>query len=210
MLVPRPETETTAEVAIGELTGPGARRGAAIGVDRHDHGVHGCRPGDGSGALALALATELPDAEVWATDRSPAALAVARANLAGVGSAAHESASRKATGSTRSPTTLRGTLDLIVSNPPYVAETEVADLPPEVVDHEPHDALVSGPTGLEAIEAIVTQAPQWLAGDGALVVELDPRRADAAQQLALDAGFDGARVERDLTGRERVLVAHRS
>ncbi len=97
-----------------------------------------------------------------------------------------------------------------MSNPPYVAETEVADLPPEVVDHEPHDALVSGPTGLEAIEAIVAQAPQWLAGDGVLVVELDPRRADAAQQLALDAGFDGARVERDLTGRERVLVAHRS
>jgi release factor glutamine methyltransferase len=96
-----------------------------------------------------------------------------------------------------------------VSNPPYVAETEVADLPPEVVDHEPHDALVSGPTGLEAIAAIVADAPQWLAGDGALVIELDPRRADAARQLALDAGFAGARIERDLTGRERVLVAHR-
>jgi release factor glutamine methyltransferase len=209
VLVPRPETETTAEVAIRELTARGARRGARSAWTGTTTRYTVADLGTGSGALALALVTELPDAEVWATDRSPAALAVARANLAGVGSAATRIRLAEGDWFDALPDTLRGSLRLIVSNPPYVAEAEVADLPPEVVDHEPHDALVSGPTGLEAISAIVAQAPQWLAVDGALVIELDPRRAEAARHLALAAGFAGARLERDLTGRERVLVAHR-
>ncbi len=83
VLVPRPETETTAEVAIGELTARGARRGARSAWTGTTTTYTVADLGTGSGALALALATELPDAEVWATDRSPAALAVARANLAG-------------------------------------------------------------------------------------------------------------------------------
>ena len=210
VLVPRPETETTAEVAIAELTARGARRGTRSAWTGTTTRYSVADLGTGSGALALALAIELPDAEVWATDRSPAALAVARANLAGAGSAATRIRLAEGDWFDALPTRLRGSFRLIVSNPPYVAETEVADLPPEVVDHEPHDALVSGPTGLEAIADIVAQAPHWLAVDGALVIELDPRRAGAARQLALDAGFPVARLERDLTGRERVLVAHRS
>jgi release factor glutamine methyltransferase len=106
------------------------------------------------------------------------------------------------------PTELRGRFRLIVSNPPYVAEAEVAGLAAEIAGHEPLDALVSGPTGLEAIERIVAGAPEFLTdAGGTLVVELAPHQADRAAQLARDAGFVEVRVERDLADRERVLVA---
>jgi release factor glutamine methyltransferase len=97
-----------------------------------------------------------------------------------------------------------------VSNPPYVSEREVEDLPPEVARYEPREALVSGPTGLEAIERIVSDAPGWLEPDGVLVVEIDTTRADAARRLAVDAGLADVRLERDLTGRDRVLVGRRA
>ncbi len=164
--------------------------------------------GTGSGAIALALATELPDAEVWATDASDDALAVARANLAGIGSAATRVRLRAGSWFSALPVERRGGFKVIVSNPPYVAEHEVADLPRDVAEWEPRSALVSGPTGLEAIEEIVTGAPSWLdAAGGALVVELAPHQATAALDLARAAGFGEVHVGRDLAGRDRVLVA---
>ena len=208
VLVPRPETEVVARTAIDEVVRLGARQGA------HDPwgGAATSFPvadlGTGSGAIALALARELPDAEVWATDVSEDALAVARANLAGVGSAATRV--RLAPGSWFDglPGDLRGRLKLVVSNPPYVAEHEVADLPADVADWEPRLALVSGPSGLEAIEAIVAEAPPWLdPGGSALVVEVAPHQADAAARAAKTAGFGDVRIVRDLADRDRVLVA---
>ena len=154
------------------------------------------------------LARELPDAEVWATDASDDALLVARANVAGVGSAATRV--RVASGSwfDALPSELRGALRVIVSNPPYVAEHEVADLPRDVAEWEPRAALVSGPTGYEALEVLITEAPAWLDADGgALVLELAPHQADRAHELAVGAGFADVRVDRDLVGRARVLVA---
>src|SRR5688572_32021725 len=142
VLIPRPETEITAEVAIEEAQRLGARRGkpdpwagAATAYTVADLGT-------GSGALALALAAELPDAAVWATDNSDDALAVARANLAGSGTIAARV--RLAPGSwfDALPGDLRGQLRLLVANPPYVAEHELAGLPPEVRDYEPVTALV--------------------------------------------------------------------
>jgi release factor glutamine methyltransferase len=165
--------------------------------------------GTGSGALALVLASELPDAEVWAVDVSDEALAVARANIAGLGGGAAPRV-RVADGSWYDalPTDVRGRVRLVVSNPPYIAEHEVASLPPVVVEWEPYRALVSGPTGLEAIGEVVTGAPAWLDPEGAaLVCELAPHQADAAVELALGAGFTEAFVRADLAGRDRVLVA---
>jgi release factor glutamine methyltransferase len=163
--------------------------------------------GTGSGALALALAAELPDAAVWATDTSTDALAVARANLAGAGTMAARV--RLLTGSWFGalPDDLREGLRLVVTNPPYVAEHQLAGLPPEVRDFEPVGALVSGPTGLEAIEAITAGAPAWLEQPGALVCEIAPHQRDAAIERARTAGFDDVSVRLDLTGRDRVLVA---
>ncbi len=196
VLIPRPETEVVAEVAIAE-----ARRSGRAPCAVADLGT-------GSGALALALVAELPEAEVWATDRSAAALDVARANLAAVGPAA---ASRvhfaEGMWYEALPAGLRGRLRVIVSNPPYVTEVELAGLPAEVRDHEPAAALVAGPTGRESLEELVTGGPDWLEPGGALILELAPDQAAPMRAVAEVAGYDSVAVHQDLTGRDRVLVA---
>jgi release factor glutamine methyltransferase len=208
VLIPRPETEYTAEIAIEEAVRVGARRGGANpwGGAATTYAIADL--GTGSGALALALAAELPDADVWATDASDEALAVARANLAGAGLPATRIRLAAGDWFDALPAELRGNLRLVVTNPPYVSEAELAELPAEVVDYEPVSALVSGPRGLDAIEEIVAAAPAWLEPEvGALVCELAPHQAEAASELARGARFTEVLVRRDLTGRERVLVA---
>ena len=207
VLVPRPETEITAQVAIDEAVRTGAARGRRSPWSGTDTSLRVVDLGTGSGAIALALAAELPDAEVWATDVSADALAVARANLAGAGSTATRVRLAQGSWFEALPDEIRGEVRVIVSNPPYVAISEVDDLPPEVARHEPRDALVSGPTGLEAIEHIVREAPAWLEPGGVLVVEIDPRRADRATEIGRAVGYREVLLEPDLTGRARVLVA---
>jgi release factor glutamine methyltransferase len=208
VLVPRPETEVVARIAVEEAVRLGQRRGRRDGWLGADTSYAVADLGTGSGAIALALACELPDAEVWATDVSDDALAVARANLAGIGSSATRVRLRSGSWYAALPAEVQGTLKVIVSNPPYVADHEVAELPREVVEWEPRGALVSGPTGMEAIEELVAGARAWLDPHGsALVVELAPHQAERAAELATRAGFEEVRVERDLTGRDRVLVA---
>ena len=208
VLVPRPETEVVAQAAIEEAVRLGARRGGPDAWSTANASFVSVDLGTGSGALALALVTELPEALVWATDVSDASLAVARANLAGAGSSAARVRLVHGSWFEALPGELRGTLRLIVSNPPYIAEHEVGSLPREVVEWEPYSALVSGPTGMEAIEAIVGEAPSWLDGEGSvLVVEVAPHQADEATGRARAAGFADVRVGKDLAGRDRVLVA---
>ncbi len=197
VLIPRPETEVVVEVALGELARlSGPRLVADLGT--------------GSGAIALAIATECAGAEVWATDVSEDALAVASANLAGLGTVAAGKA-RLVQGSWwhALPRALKGTLDLVVANPPYIAENEVESLPFEVSRWEPLQALVAGPSGLEALRAITVDAPAWLGARSALVAEIAPHQDRAAVDLAYSAGFAEAFVKPDLTGRPRVLVARR-
>jgi release factor glutamine methyltransferase len=191
VLIPRPETEVVVGEALAELD----RIDGSVVVDL----------GTGSGAVALSIATERAHATVWATDVSPDALDVARANLAGAGRPAARVRLRAGAWFAALPHELRGRIDVVVSNPPYVAAGEA--LPAAVADWEPVDALVSGPTGLEAITAVVTGAPEWLARPGALVVELAPHHAADAIAVALDAGFAEAEVRPDLAGRPRALVA---
>jgi release factor glutamine methyltransferase len=163
--------------------------------------------GTGSGALALALAVERPGLEVWGTDVSDDALAVARANLAGVGRAATRVRLAQGRWFDALPDELAGRIDVIVSNPPYVADDEIVDLPDEVRDWEPHVALFSGPTGLEDIEHLLAEAPRWLARPGSLLVELAPHQARTARRLAAAAGFASATAWPDLTGRDRIVLA---
>jgi release factor glutamine methyltransferase len=193
VLIPRPETEALTQMALEECR----RLDARLAVDL----------GTGSGAIALALAVEWTGIEVWATDISSDALAVAETNLAALGRIGE--AVRLAQGSWYDalPAELGGAVDVIVSNPPYVAEFEVEDLPDEVRAWEPLDALVSGPTGLEAIERIVAEARLWLAQPGSLVVEIAPHQAAEAGAMARAAGFGSAAVWPDLTGRDRILLA---
>jgi release factor glutamine methyltransferase len=196
VLIPRPETEVVAEVAVAELRRQGGRRPMVVDL------------GTGSGALGLSVADEVAGATVWCTDASAEALAVARANLAGLGSRTAPRV-RLVQGSwwEALPAELRGNVDLAVSNPPYVAAGEV--LPPEVADWEPVGALRAGPTGLEAIETILAGALDWLAPSGALALEIAPAQAEAALERAGAAGFALAEVRPDLAGRPRVLLARR-
>jgi release factor glutamine methyltransferase len=209
VLIPRPETERVVEVALSELVRLATPTPTVVDA------------GTGSGAIALALATELArrgrPAEVFAVDASPEALAVARANLdrVGQGHGAIDGPGCSITlleGSWLEPLpeARRGAIDLVVSNPPYVAETEWPDLDDEV-KAEPRQALVApagseGTPGLADVEAVLTQALAWLARPGTVVIELAPHQAEAGARLARTLGYDEVAVAPDLSGRLRVLI----
>jgi release factor glutamine methyltransferase len=199
VLIPRPETEIVAEHALAELD----RRRATVA----DRPLLAADLGTGSGAIALSLAVESEGVEVWATDVSSDALAVARANLAGAGRSAARVRLVKGDWFEALPNHLRGRFDLVVSNPPYVAADE--RLPAEVERWEPAAALVAGSSGLEAFEVILASVRSWLAPGGAVVLELAPHQAQAVRRLATMAGLVDAGVLPDLVGRDRVLVARR-
>ena len=201
VLIPRPETEYVVEVALRELD-----RLDDAGPDRTQTVVD---LGTGSGAIALSIAAERARARVFATDISPAALQVAAANLAGLGGrAATRVRLVESDWWSGLPAELRGTVDLAVSNPPYIASAEMASLDQVVRDWEPKGALESGPSGVEAIHAILLGATAgWLRPGGTAVVEIAPHQAARAAQLASQAGFGAVEVHPDLAGRDRVLVA---
>jgi release factor glutamine methyltransferase len=192
VLIPRPETELIVDIVLGLADGGGTV--ADVGT--------------GSGAIALALASEGRFEKVIATDVSEAALDLARANLSAI------PAERRALVEFRSGDLLAPLhgerLRAIVSNPPYIAEAEGGDLPAGVREWEPHLALFSADDGMAAIRAIVRNAPAVLAGGGVLVVEVDSRRAAAARDgAATDTRWRDVEIRMDLTGRERFLVAKR-
>jgi release factor glutamine methyltransferase len=179
VLIPRPETELLVEVAL-ELDSC-----SVLDV------------GTGSGAVALAVADELPRASVTSTDVSEAALEVARANAARLGFGERV---RFLGGSI--PAGER--YDLMLANLPYVSEHEYDRLEPEIREYEPRDALVAGPTGLEAIQFLI-QAP----GSGLLALEIGSDQAPAVTSLMREAGFHRVETRRDLAGIERVAVGWR-
>ena len=207
VLIPRPETEIVAEVALEEAERTGLRRARRrlVLVEPAPTAVV-ADLGTGSGAIALALEAELPEVEVWATDISEDALAVARANVTGC-AATRVRIAPAGSWFDPLPEWLRGELHLVVSNPPYVAEHEVASLPDDVRSYEPRAALVAGRKGTEAIEALLEQATVWLAERAALVLEIAPHQADEMMARAEVLGYTEVFVRDDLTGRPRVLVA---
>ena len=161
--------------------------------------------GTGSGAIALSLAVEERSVEVWGTDRSADALAVARANVAGIGRAGARVRLVAGDWFDALPDDLRGSVDVIVTNPPYVAEGDA--LPPEVARWEPSEALFAGGDGLDDVRRIVAHAPRWLRRPGALIVEMAPTQASVVASLADEAGFSHVEIRPDLAGRDRVLLA---
>jgi release factor glutamine methyltransferase len=188
VLIPRPETETLVECALERLP--------------TDRPVRVLDLGTGSGAIALALACERPLAEVWGTDRSPAALALARANgermklahLRWLQSDWYDEIAEEA-----------GRFDMIASNPPYVAEGD-PHLRESDVRFEPPGALVAGPDGLAALRVIIGGARSRLVSGGFLVVEHGYDQAETVRELLLGAGFSGLASRRDLAGVPRVAV----
>ena len=198
VLVPRPETESVVDAALGEVdrllaADPGAE---VLVVDL----------GTGSGAIALAVAAERVRTRVWATDRSEDALVVATANLGGLGRAAARVRIARGSWFEALEDDLRGRVGVVVSNPPYV--DPAASLPTEVVDWEPHAALFAEDRGRADLEVLIAGAGAWLRDDGALVCELSPEQAPWALDLARGS-FGEVGVLPDLAGRERTLVARR-
>jgi len=222
VLIPRPETEQLVEVALAELASLSSDRGGAAGEARSVPGPVCVDLGTGSGAIALSLAVEggpaAPGLTVYATDVSADALAVAEENLAQLAGWDPRAAGRVRLSEGRwfdaLPPELAGTVDLLVSNPPYVAESDFPRLDPTVRDWEPRRALVAAPGsggvgGMADIEAVIVGASRWLRPPGVLVVEIDPSQGAAALAVALRAGFRRSRTRRDLAGRIRMVVARR-
>jgi release factor glutamine methyltransferase len=192
VLVPRPETETLVEAALEEIDRAGTRAEALRLLDI----------GTGTGALALALLQELPNAHAVATDCSGAAVSVARTNAQRLGMT-----SRCVFAVCNIADALGGRFDLIVSNPPYIPRGAIAALDPEVRDYDPRLALDGGTDGLDAYRAIVTAAPQRLARGGRLILELGIGQADPVASLAAAAGLQVTPIKPDLAGIPRALVA---
>ncbi len=195
VLIPRPETEMVAEVALAL-----ARRvdGSRTVIDL----------GTGSGAIGLSLADELPIAgtTVWLTDASSDALDVARSNLAGIGRAAQNV--RIVHGSWFEPLPADLVADVIVSNPPYVAvgSTELEQI---VSDWEPSSALLAGSDGLDDLRTIIAGASARLVPGGWLVLEIGSDQGDAVRALLDDSGFTSIDIETDFAGHDRTAVAQR-
>lgn len=195
VLIPRPESEEVAGVAI-ELA-------AACGPTRTVADL-----GTGSGAIGLSLAVELPrlGTTVWLTDVSDDALDVARANVAGIGPPGVNV--RIAAGSwwDALPDDVR--FDVVVSNPPYVADGS-PDLAADVAEWEPHQALFGGTDGLADIRTIVGGAPARLADGGWLVLEIGEALGAAVSEILYGAGFVDVEVRRDSSGRDRIVIGRR-
>lgn len=206
VLIPRPETEIVAGIAIDAAKAHVAdrkQRGSISSVRVLDLGT-------GSGAIALSVTTEVPQALVWATDASAGALSVARANLAGLGRAATRVTMLEGNWFAALPDDLRASFSVIVSNPPYVAESERVDLAADVLDWEPQSALFADDHGRSDIAVIIEEAHRWLEPGGTLVVEMAPHQIAWAAELASTKRYVGITIAKDLTDRDRALVVNRS
>jgi release factor glutamine methyltransferase len=190
VLVPRPETETLVSTAIDLAGGRSRLRILEIGT--------------GSGAIALALAQELPEAEIFATDVSPAALEIASSNADKYGMGDRI---RLLEGDLFAPVAGER-FDMIVSNPPYLAEAERPSLAPELA-HEPDLALFAAEDGCEALRRLAQGAPGMLSPGGALALELAPSQAQRVAEWCRAAGMLEVTTWRDLADRPRVVAARR-
>jgi release factor glutamine methyltransferase len=192
VLIPRPETEHVIETVLRLTNG-----------DRSSPGMRIVDVGTGSGCIALALAKELPKAEIHATDISPAALEVARANAA-----RHQLDNRIHFHETDLLERLEPpSFDFVVSNPPYVGKSEQDQVQLEVRKFEPRNAVFAGPTGLEVIERLIPQAQSALRPGGWLVMEISGTIAEGVKRQL--AQWDAVQVSNDLQGIPRVASARK-
>ena len=224
VLIPRPETEHVMEVALARLGERGLQIHMDTGAPRERLRV--ADVGTGSGCLAVALAYELPHADVYATDISEPALAVARRNAVrhGVADRVHflecdlldaVHNSNQSGARTRHTVPASGPhetrFDLIVSNPPYVALEQAPLLQREVRDHEPHQALFGGRTGVEIYGRLIEQARELLRDRGIVALELGHDSADYVRGIFDEqSGWTKVSIMMDLAGIPRVLAAERA
>jgi release factor glutamine methyltransferase len=187
VLVPRPETEIVTECALSLLP----RSGFLVDI------------GTGSGAIALAVKAERADARVMATELSDDAMIWATRNRARLGLAVellHGDLFDPL------PREVSGEVDVVVSNPPYIADGEIGNLPCDVVDHEPHVALFAGPEGLTIVARVIDGASEWLRPGGHLVVEIGADQGVAVETMMKRFGYRDVEIKRDLADRDRIGI----
>ena len=202
VFIPRPETELLVDEVLAFLHQRFGPPGAGAARPR----VLECCAG--SGAIGFAVATERSDAVVYATELSPRALAYATRNRARLEPAA---AARVHLVHGDLATALAGPFDVLLANPPYIAEAERPDLPRDVLDHEPHLALFAAKDGMAAIERLVDDGARVIAPGGLLALELGAGQGDTALALLrADDRWTAERVQQDLAGRARMALARRS
>jgi release factor glutamine methyltransferase len=214
VLVPRPDTETLIDEALDRVgRAPRGSRNAHVAAAADAAEPEAPRPaplkaapriadvGTGSGAIAVTLAKERPDATVFATDISPDALAVARANAERLGAAV-----TFLEGDLAAPLLPHAPFDLVAANLPYVAAGDLAGLAPEV-RAEPRLALDGGADGLDLVRRLLADAPGLLVPGGALVLEIGLGQAQETARLCAAAGLGDVRVRRDLGQIERIVSA---
>jgi len=199
VLIPRPETELLVEKAI-ELAGKVGDSGYGIGVSSYP--ITLADVGTGSGAIAVSLAVHLPQATIYALDSSAEALEVAARNVRHHGVEGRVHLLR---GDLLSP--LPEPVDIVVANLPYVSETELAELPPEIRCYEPLSALDGGPNGLRHIRRLLAQAREYLSPHGAVILEIGATQGKAVAELARQH-FPTAEIEiaKDYGGLDRVVI----
>jgi release factor glutamine methyltransferase len=199
VLIPRPETEHVVETVLELANKDNGGRASPPGP------IQIVDVGTGSGCIAVALAKELPDAEIHATDISAAALEIARVNAA-----RHQLEKRIHFHHTDLLRGLGppGTFDFVASNPPYVGESEEDTVQLEVRKFEPRNAVFSGPTGLEVIARLIPPAHAMLKPGGWLVTEISGTIADKVESLL--AGWEQVQIKGDLQGIPRVALAQKS
>jgi release factor glutamine methyltransferase len=198
VLIPRPETELLVE----HVTRYALQKIRDVG-----RGVTIADLGTGSGAVGLSVLHELPfeSAEVWMTDVSEDALHVARANAAGIGRNAVGARFSHGSWYQALPADLQGSLDAIVSNPPYIATGDPL-VGESVLKWEPHSALFAGKDGLNDLRVVVSGATDWLVPGGLLAVEMGFTQATVVSQLFESAGFKNVSVHKDLAGLDRFVT----
>jgi release factor glutamine methyltransferase len=202
VLIPRPETEEAIDLAV-----------KACGQSHAVQTGHWADLGTGSGVIAIGLATALPQATIHAVDRSEAALAIARQNAQQCDRSEPNACDRIHfyLGDWFAPlTALKGQLAGMVSNPPYIPSAEIAQLQPEVCQHEPHLALDGGTDGLDCLRHLVSNAPLYLRSGGIWLVEMMAGQAESVTQLLEQQGsYTQIQVFPDLSGIDRFVLAYR-
>jgi release factor glutamine methyltransferase len=212
VLIPRPETEVlvgeilrwTAAGSVHAAAGRNAVADSDAATHEHRRELTALDVGTGSGAIALSLLAEGPFSSVIATDVSDEALEVARSNAQRAGL---DSRLELRCGSVWECIAADEQFDVVVANPPYIADAERSSLAPEVRDWEPPAALFAGTDGTDVLHEIVDSAGAHIRAGGLLALEVGVTQAQAIRQRALEKGFQSARVIQDYTGRERVVLA---
>jgi release factor glutamine methyltransferase len=217
VLIPRPETECLVEAASRWLSARTEARGLRTEKRRHNSvlspqssSLTVVDVGTGPGTILLAVASEVEGPRYIGTDVSPAALGLARRNAMSLGLAARVELVQGDLLEPLAALGLEGRVDLLISNPPYVSEPDMARLAPEVRRYEPGVALRGGPDGLEVIRRLIAGAPRWLAPSGALLFEFGDGQANECLALLRASGvFGPGCIVRDLGGWPRAALAPR-